>query len=211
MKKSILLLLVAFLFLNIQTSNAQTEETLFGKTGLKLTGIWGATSTNLSKFSEDYGYFSGGFGVLEFNKDFLVGWGGYRLTNDILKANSNLKGMDFSYNGLIIGYAPGSHKVIHPKISALFGTGNISLTGEGKDKVGVIIPSVGFEVNIFRWFRFGLEGGYRFVTDTNFANAKDEDFSAPYGEAKFSFGISWGSKSRRNRNNSDDNWDFEDN
>ena len=208
MKKNwILFFATLFLFQVQQTeTQAQSDETIFGKSGLRLTGVWGGPSSNLSKFGDDYGYFNGGFGGLEFNKDFFVGWGGYRLTNDILNSNTNLNGMEFKYHGFMLGYAPGAHKAIHPKISALVGTGTIDITSEGRDKVAVIVPSAGVEINIFKWFRVGLEGGYRFVTDSNFISLKDEDLSAPFGEIQFKFGISWGNNNRRVK---DKDWDFD--
>jgi hypothetical protein len=48
------------------------------------------------------------------------------------------------------------------------------------------------EINVFRWFHIGLEGGYRFISDTNVAGLTNQDLSGLYGQATFKFGFSWG-------------------
>ncbi len=174
------------------TMFAQRDETIFGKSGLRLTGAWGANTTNLTFFDDDFAVVSGGYGGLEFGKKLFIGWGGYSTTNDF-NIGSDVQNTDLniSYNGLMIGYAPFSHKAIHPKFTLLAGGGNLRMRGTGSDEILVFEPSAGVELNVFRWFRVGLDGGYRFVTNTDIL-VNDSEVSAPYGQVTFKFGWSWG-------------------
>ena len=90
------------------------------------------------------------------------------------------------------GYAPYAYKALHPQFMLLMGGGEVDLKDVGDDNVFVIQPSAGIEINVFRWFRLGLEGGYRFVTNTDLPAINDNDLSDFYGELKFKFGWSWG-------------------
>ena len=94
-------------------------------------------------------------------------------------------------NDLVLGYAFGSNKVIHPIVYAKGGQGSLKINEEKVDKVTVFEPSVGVEVNILRWFRIGLEGGYRFVTSVDASGLDDNDFSSPVVGLRFKFGWSW--------------------
>ncbi len=176
------------------TSQAQnrSSETLFGNRGLQFSGIWGGTATSITKFDQDYAVYSGGYGGLEFGRSLFVGWGGFRLVSDVDLSSLANNRFDMRYNGLMLGYAFRSYKVIHPTFMVLAGKGKVNVNNEGEDKVFVIQPALGVELNVLKWFRIGLEGGYRIVTDTDLKGISDEDLSAPFGEVKFKFGISWG-------------------
>jgi hypothetical protein len=190
MKKPVLFL---FLFFGLAIASfGQRDETILGNRGLRLTGGWGASTTSLTFFDDDFAVISGGYGGLEFGKNVFIGWGGYETTNNFEIDRFDNSRFDLDYNGLMIGYAPKSFKALHPKFTILAGGGKLRLPGEGSDKVFVFQPSAGLEFNIFRWFRIGLDGGYRFVTDTDLLEVKDTDISAPYGELTFKFGWSWG-------------------
>ncbi|MFK8103625.1 MAG: hypothetical protein AB8G15_13920 [Saprospiraceae bacterium] len=176
------------------TSQAQNRspQTLFGNRGLQFSGIWGGTTTSITKFDQDYAVYSGGYGGLEFGRSLFVGWGGFKLVSDVDLSSLANNRFDMRYNGLMLGYAFKSYKVIHPTFMVLAGKGKVNVNNEGEDKVFVIQPALGVELNVLKWFRIGLEGGYRIVTDTDLKGISDEDLSAPFGEVKFKFGISWG-------------------
>jgi hypothetical protein len=193
--------LAVTLFASVFTLSAQKEQTLFGSSGLRLSGGWGASTTSLTFFKDDFAITTGGFGGLEFGKTVFLGWGGFRTTNDFRIDKLTTDRVSMNYNGLMVGYAPKAHKAIHPQFMILGGGGRMSVRGEGTDEIFVIQPSAGVELNVLRWFRIGLEGGYRFVGDTDFNGIVDSDVSAPFGQLTFKFGYSWG---RSNRNTSDD-------
>ncbi|MFT4663431.1 MAG: hypothetical protein ACI9VN_001713 [Patescibacteria group bacterium] len=189
---------------------AQKEETIFGKSGLRLSGAWGGSSTNISQIEDNYAVYSGGFGGLEFNRSVFIGWGGYKLVSDVLIGDVGAEqNLEMDYNGLIFGYALKPHKPIHATFMLMGGKGDVQL-GEGqKDKIFVVKPSAGLELNVFRWFHIGLRGGYRIVTDSDIVDISDTDLSGFFGEANLKFGISWnrGSKDRRNQERNRDDRD----
>jgi hypothetical protein len=200
MKKTMKKLLLALSCLFVLTvAQAQREETVFGKSGLRLTGAWGGWDFSLTKFDQDYGAFTGGFGGLEFNKAVLLGYGKYRLINDVQwEDDFDNNRINMEYGGLIVGVTPYASKTIHPSIQLLAGKGKVSLNDGVEDRIFTIQPALGFEVNVFRWFHLGVSGGYRFIMDTELSGLTDADLSAPYGEMKLKFGLSWGRGNRRN-------------
>ncbi len=187
-----LILLVFGLFLLFTALLAQRDETVFGYSGLKLTGLWGGPSIGISKFGDDYATFRGGFGGLEFNNAIFIGYGAAHLSDDLELEEFPDQDFDLIYRGLVLGYNFNSNKIVHPKLSLLTGGGTVELEGEDDDGVFVLQPALGAEVNIFRWFRVSLEGGYRFITNTDINGLSDSDLSTPFAELKFRFGISWG-------------------
>jgi hypothetical protein len=174
------------------TMFGQREETLFGNSGLRLSGAWGGSSTGLTFFDEDYAVTTGGFGGLEFGKNVFVGWGGYRTTNAFDIDDFQNDRLKMRYSGLMLGYMPMAHKAIHPKIMLLTGGGKLDIPGEDTDRIFVVQPSVGFELNVLRWFRLAVDGGYRVVLDNDLIGISDQDLSAPFAEVTFKFGFSWG-------------------
>lgn len=187
--KNLLLIMIASLGLTLNVFG-QRDETLFS--GIKLTGGWGGTELNLTSFAKDNALYRGGYGGIELNKSIFLGWGGFDLENDVQLDAFDNKQFDMSYNGFMMGYTPRANRVFHPNFMLLLGSGKIDIEDIGRDKVFVVQPSAGVEINIFRWFRLGLDGGYRFVTDTDIMPYNDNDLSAFYGALKFKFGWSWG-------------------
>jgi hypothetical protein len=185
-------LAAAFAFLLLSTALlAQKDETLIGKTGLKLTGLWGGSNIGLIGFDgENYGM-AGGFFGLEFSKSLLLGYSGSS-SSESTTYNGQLRKYDISYGGFLVGYTYQSHKVVHPRVSFLIGSGTLKVKDNPDDYIFVVQPSAGFEVNLFRWFRMGLEGGYRFVSNTDIPKPNEGDASAPFGQLSFRFGWSWG-------------------
>ena len=65
-------------------------------------------------------------------------------------------------------------------------------------QVLIIQPSAGVEINLLRWFRLGLEGGYRSVQNYNIGGGlTEEKLSGAYGQASLKFGFSWGRYHKR--------------
>ncbi|MBI5915051.1 MAG: hypothetical protein HY842_06710 [Bacteroidetes bacterium] len=184
-------LLLPALFFLATALHAQRDETLFGKTGLKLTGAWGGTVLGFVGSGDETAFISGGFGGLEFNKSLLLGFGGAS-SSESTTYNGQKRNFDLSYGGFMVGFVPRSFKVVHPKIGFLMGSGDLKSEDEPDDKIFVVQPSLGVEINVFQWFRFGLEGGYRFVSDTSLPKPNDGELSSFLGELSLRFGWSWG-------------------
>ena len=74
------------------------------------------------------------------------------------------------------------------------GSGKLQLEDVGSDRLLVIQPSVGAEVNIARWFRLGLDAGYRFYSGVNLNGISNSDLAGPTLGIRMKFGWSWGGR-----------------
>lgn len=138
-------------------------------------------------FDGDYNFSDGGYFVFEFNNDYLFGWSGYGSRVDLDGGRKvRIDGNDF-----LFGYTHQSHKSLHPVAYVKAGVADLEITDFAEDRIGIFEPTVGVEANITRWFRLGLEGGYRFVTDVDTEGYSDGDFSSPIVGLRLKFGWSW--------------------
>ena len=191
------LLAALFLIPVLTTLSAQREETVLGERGWGLSGIWGGYTHQYTQYDSKDAFNSGGFFGFEFGKSLSVGWSHSNLRDDITLKNNEQQRFDFKYNGGKIGYAFIPYKAIHPVLNFEIGKGRAKLTGEEEDKVFVMQPSAGVEINVLRWFRLGLEGGYRFVQNSDLVGISTEQMSGPFGQATLKFGFSWGRYHKR--------------
>lgn len=189
----VLLLLICF----CATLSAQREETVLGERGWGLSGIWGGYTHQYTRYDDQNAFNGGGFFGFEFGKSLTLGWSHYSLRDDVKLRNNEQKHLDFKYNGAKLGYAFIPYKAIHPVLNFEIGKGTAILTDQERDRVFVMQPSAGLEINILRWFRLGLEGGYRFVQNSELIGLSAEELSGPYGQATLKFGFSWGRYHKR--------------
>jgi len=167
---------------------AQTE-TLFGESGLRLTGAWGGPTIGSTFFYEGGGTSTrGGFGGLEFNRVLFIGLGS-EWTDEMRDPRL---GPDFKFErqGLIVDFTPLSRKAIHPRVNFWIGKGELEVNDE-TDDIFVVQPALGFELNMFQWCKVGIEGGYRLVTRVDTPGLENEDISAPFFNVRMRFGWSW--------------------
>jgi len=106
----------------------------------------------------------------------------------------------------LLGYTINSDKAIHPIVYVQFGSSDLEVEGVGSDNVFVVQPSIGAELNVTRWFRIGIDGGYRFFNNSDIPGFTDQDFSSPVLGLRLKFGWSWG---RRDRDRDIDFDDFD--
>ena len=179
--------LVLFLFSMVAQVDAQREETIFNHDGhLRLTGIWGGSTNAIVDFKNDFDINSAGFFAFEINNDFLIGWSGYKsdLTDD--GKNIEIKG-----NDLFLGYTFRSHEILHPIIYLQAGSGKLEVEDLGSDNVFVAQPTIGAEVNIARFFRLSIDGGYRFMSGNDLPGISNQELTGPVLNLRFKFGWSW--------------------
>lgn len=185
MKKLILLFTVS-LFV-ITSSYAQREATLFNdRGGIDFTGVWGGSTNALVDFNNDFNLNSGGFFAFELNNDFLIGWSGYK--SDI---NDNGQNIEIKGNDLFLGYTFNSYNLIHPLLYLQTGSGKLEVEGVGSDRVFITQPTVGVEANIARFFRLGIDGGYRFLSGSDLDGYDNQDLAGPVINLRLKFGWSW--------------------
>lgn len=169
------------------------DETLFGETGLRMTGAWGGFTFGPAFFENETVPQRGGFGGVEFNRMLFVGFGSERTTERIKFEGSNgSNSFKLRRRGLHIGLTPISHKVLHPRFSFVMGGGKVELENDKDDQIFVVQPAAGLEVNVFEWWKLGLEGGYRFVSRSDTEGLSNEDLSTFFVNMRLRFGFSWG-------------------
>lgn len=187
MKRTFTLSLFISLFLSSLNLAAQREQTLFNNGGgIDFTGVWGGSTNALVDFNNDFNLNSGGFFVFELNNDFLIGWSGYK--SDITDDGDDIR---IEGNDLFLGYTFKSERVIHPFIYLQTGSGKLEVEDVGSDRVFVAQPTLGVEANIARFFRLGIDGGYRFFSGNDLAGFEDRDFAGPVLNLRLKFGWSW--------------------
>lgn len=170
--------------------SAQQQETLFGRNGLDMSGVWYSNTNNFSLYEDNTEYFSGGSLLFEFNKDFFMGWSWQRMQGDAPMPRGDER-FDLKYSGFQIGFAPFSHRVLHPTVNVLGGSGRLDVTDNYRERIFVLQPAAGLELNVFKWFRLGAEAGYRFVADVDHPELGSGDISSPFAQLQFRFGFSW--------------------
>ncbi|MFM9950616.1 MAG: hypothetical protein ACKV1O_21945 [Saprospiraceae bacterium] len=178
MKRLLMMLaLLGWLF-----SAAAQHETLFGS--MRLVGAFGGPMYETG-LNNDLGSSAGGGGGLVFRNFFLGGYGMGGGDFEGLLENGNIRKLEIGHGGLWMGFMVPSHKVVHLYGSARVGWGalNIELEDNGQqyddlDKIFVLTPEVGVELNVFRWFRVTGTVSYRHVSGANESlGYKNEDLS----------------------------------
>lgn len=168
----------------------QRQETLFDSYDTFFSGIWGGTTLNYSAYENDWKFSRGGYIGLEFGRTVVLGYSRLEAQEDIVIGEDETR-FDMKMGGFLVAIKPNSRNVIHPRINIITGRGRITMEDGGRDRVFVFQPSVGVEMNIFTWFHIGLDGGYRLIADAELPGFENSDFSTPFAQVEFRFGLSW--------------------
>ena len=168
------------------------ERTLLGD--LDLSGLWGGPTYNYSSTGDDWALVRGGFGGLEFSETVFLGYGGWasreQFSTDEPDATGFSQPYDFKHGGFIIAVSPGRDNVIHPRFTAIVGPGRIDVEDD-RDRMLIGQLMAGAELNLFQWFRLGIEGGYRFASGVDSPVVTASDVSGAVVQIEARFGWSW--------------------
>lgn len=170
------------------THQRRRERTLLGD--LDLTGIWGGPTYNYALNGNDWVLLRGGFGGLEFSDEVFLGYGGWKARDNYVGDEGSPE-FDFQHSGFIFAYSPLRDNAIHPRITTIVGPGRVNVAGEGRDRMLVAQGTIGLELNLFQWFRLGIDGGYRFAEGIDSAFISDKDASGAVFQLEARFGFSW--------------------
>lgn len=168
----------------------QRQETLFNDSNTFFSGIWGGTTLNYSVFDNDWAFSRGGYIGMEFGRSVVIGYSHLDSKEDITIGPDETR-FNMKMNGFLFAIKPYARKVLHPRFNIITGNGRIRMEDGEADRVFVFQPSAGVELNVFNWFHVGLDGGYRFISDAEVGNLGNSDFSTPFAQVEFRFGISW--------------------
>ncbi len=170
------------------------EETLFDD--LEIIGAFGGPLIDIGKINGEVGASVGGGGALVLNNIFIGGYGvgtdfpEYEITAGEDKGFYNIR---FRHGGLWLGYVPMQHKVVHFYGSAKIGWGKGRLRTDNdtrfSDRVFVMTPELGVDINVTSFLKISLTGGYRWVNGvTQLPGLDNADFSSPIGGITFRIG-----------------------
>lgn len=171
-----------------------SQETLLG--GELRSSGYGAVSMKFTPIQGQLGTLVGGYGGWLINKTLLIGGGGYGLiTNIPASAAANLPGRSLSlgYGGIVLEYIGMSDRVFHYGVQTMIGWGGASYytprTGNqfnnprtfiepnASSGIFVVEPTVYAELNVLKWLRLNLGGGYRFVSGVDMPGLSNADLS----------------------------------
>jgi hypothetical protein len=112
--------------------------------------------------------------------------------------------LQLGYLGLLVEYIGNPSSLLHYGAELVVGGGTVelvddqafragaSLSEDRFDRSGAFVSEVGAraELNVTRFFRIGISGGYRLVAGGGLekADVSDADLSAPYGQLSLRFG-----------------------
>ncbi len=189
---------LAALLLTVCTLQAQ-HETLFNRT--RVVGGFGGPIFELG-LNNDFNTAVGGGGGLVLNNFFIGGYGVGSIDFDQLIDEGDVDVLDIGHGGFWLGGTFQPYRLIHLYGSARIGWGAINvdfndpLPYDEIDKIFVMTPEIGIELNLTSWFRIAGTVGYRFVNGTNENfGYKDEDFSGTFAGITARFG--WFGRRRR--------------
>lgn len=201
MGKVLRLICISILLSNIpKLSIAQDNEYEHLLKGKKIRfSVFASPLLELSSVHNNFGFSSGGGGALILNQTLFIGGYGLRLAlvigKDVSIEGVNYVDMEiaFGHGGIWVGYIHNPKKLIHIGGSTKLGWGTISLDDNRlpdnyEDNVLVFTPQVEVEVNISRWFKINVGGGYRFVTGVNGNVFQQKEFNSPQATIGFLFG-----------------------
>ena len=178
------------LSLGVASATVAQQQTLV--TGSVESGGMGAPVVKFTEIASEFSLLIGGRGGWIINSTFLLGGAGYGLANDVdLDGLPPRRDMDFGYGGFEMEYINSSNRLIHFTIQALIGGGGLTTRVQNiweSEAVFVLEGGANLMLNVTDYFRIGLGGGYRWVTDVDIPILSNAAMSAPYFAMTFKFG-----------------------
>jgi hypothetical protein len=196
-----------------QESEDDEIKTLLKK-GTKFGGFMGVTVKLADINHYNTVLVGGNMGAL-FNDNFMLGAGGYGISStnsfdgkiDEFVSTTQPLYLYGGYGGLILGYKLFPNEIVHVSIPVLIGGGGFEISDIEGNNVNdisinntveqttalVIEPSIEAEVNVTKFFRIAIGGGYRLVQGTNFKinDISDNDLTSWSAHFSLKFGKFW--------------------
>lgn len=166
-------------------------------------GGFGGPSVQFTSINGEFGLLAGGWGGMIIDHTVAIGGAGYGLVNDVSEANAPAATpyLNFGYGGGFVQYINGSDNLIHFTGRILIGGGGLGFRSSNdndehssgdrdtlNDVFFVAEPSVEAELNVIKWMRLCVGGGYRFISGIEIAGITNGDISGPHGQVMVKFG-----------------------
>ncbi|MEM6524096.1 MAG: hypothetical protein AAF693_09900 [Bacteroidota bacterium] len=202
-KVTLIVLILSWIGVSYAQDDNHNMKTIFSRKS-EIRGF-GSFDMKVTDFNEDKALFLGGHGGVILNKKFIFGGGGYGLTTS---NTSDLEGSDQElelfggYGGIMLGYIIAPAEIIHVSFPVLIGAGGVEVAEEGAPIIDgersilersaffVVEPAVEIEINMTRFMRLAIGGGYRFIqgADLDVGSITNEDLSSWTAGVSFKFG-----------------------
>ncbi len=197
MKKLLFTVLLSLIGLTVFAQH----ETLFGRS--RVVGGFGGPIMEWG-LNNDLNTSIGGGGGVIIDNFFLGGYGLGSVDYTQLLDHGDIDQLDIGHGGFWLGFQVPSHKLIHLYGSARLGWGAINVQFDDPtqnysdvDKIFVMTPEAGLELNIARWLRVSGTIGYRWVDGVSTNNGyREDDFDGWVAGMTIRFG-GFGNFSRR--------------
>jgi len=162
------------------------ERTLIG--GGFDSGGFGAPVVKFSQIDGEFALFVGARGGWIIDHTFVLGGGGYGLSNDIDRNDDGVRDFEFGYGGLELEYINSSDDLIHFTAYLLVGGGGLSGTAVIEEAVFVLEPALNGELNVTDYFRFHAGAGFRWVSGVDSPGLDGSDLSSFHAQVTLKFG-----------------------
>ena len=170
------------------------HETLFSHA--RVVGGFGGPITEWGLNNDLKTSYGGGGGIV-IGGAFIGGYGLASVDlNDVI-GGQDIEQIELGHGGFWLGYTYKPYKLLHLFSSAKIGWGAVDIQTDNfdpfnndiNDQIFVLIPELGLELNIFKWFRIAGGVGYRWVDGTNGKGQyDDETFSGAVANMTLRFG-----------------------
>lgn len=185
--------LTFFFFGLLMTATLSAQhETLFNQANV--IGAFGAPITEYG-LRNSLGTSAGGGGALVINSFFIGAYGLGSVDFNQLFDDGRVEVVDIGHGGFWLGGTFQPYRLIHAYGSARIGWGGINIDVDDTvryrdlDKIFVVTPEIGLELNVTSWFRVAGTVGYRYVSGINDNNnLRNEDFSGATAAVTLRFG-----------------------
>lgn len=185
--------LIVFLLLGCWFQSQAQHETLFSNASVR--GGFGGPIVEVGINNQINTSVGGGGGIV-IGSGFIGGYGVGSIDFNKLFENGDVEVLDMGHGGLWLGTTFRPHKVIHLYGSARIGWGALDVelddnnqTYSSLDKIFVMTPELGIELNLTRWLRLAGTAGYRYVSGANeMRGYTDEDFRGWFTGMTLRFG-----------------------
>lgn len=180
-----------------QDGGAGADETLSGT--VQSSGGYGGPTVAVTSVNGEAALLAGGQGGWILNRRFVIGAAGRGLvTLPDTEFGEQSAQIQMGYGGLLLEYIGAPAELVHYGLGIVVGGGIAQIVDlpfdpqfDGDlDQSGVFVaePGARLEVNVTRYFRLGIGGGYRLVRGSDLRTVSNGDLSGLYSRLSFRFG-----------------------
>jgi hypothetical protein len=189
--------------LNESVTRDRGPATLFGPGKSPAIGGYGGVGVMYSRVDHNNVALVCGQGALLLDHQFSVGLAGCGMPSRVDgSAYTGVRDdrLELGYGGLMLRYNLLWRDVVNVSLGGIVGGGGVAI-GQWNDRdweddqdmrmhdaIFVAEPQATVDVNVTRWFRAGIGGGYRFVSGTNTPGLSNTEVGGPTAGAHLLFG-----------------------